>query len=433
MKKQVSLITFYLLLFTFLLMVAPRTHAQPTAVLGNSATPNFPQNITFELTLAEGHAVRNVALLYEVQKFSCIDAPARVPVALDGNRASWTWVLSRSGNLPPGAQVNWAWQLTAVDGSQTTTDWQTVTFSDTRFNWRTVSANGLHLSWYAGNDVGPLLLDAAVEATQRLENEMGIALQDDVQIFIYGDYDVMREAILFVQDWAGGVAFPEYNTILMGVPPNQASTWGVEVVPHELAHLIVGQYGRSCIGGSRPTWLNEGLAVYAEGPPSTGTLADIADGVQNNSFAPLRSLNGAFAADHSQAGIAYSQSYSVVAYLLESYGQAQMQALLRTLAEGDDYDAALTAVYGRNVDQIETEWRAAIGAPPRPIPPTATPFSAAAVATYAPSGFPETVPTPPAAAEPATQDGPRPQICGFIILLPLMMVGWNGRKRGWHS
>ena len=64
-----------------------------------------------------------------------------------------------------------------------------------------------------------------------------------------------------VQEWAGGVAFTEYNTILMGVPPNIVDTRGVDVVPHELAHLVIGQYGRSCVGGSRPTWLEEGLAV----------------------------------------------------------------------------------------------------------------------------------------------------------------------------
>ncbi|MCB8977274.1 MAG: hypothetical protein H6657_07605 [Ardenticatenaceae bacterium] len=70
----------------------------------------------------------------------------------------------------------------------------------------------------------------------------------------------------------------------------------------------------------------------------------------NNSFEPVRSLNGAFSAHGSAAGIAYSQSYSVVKFLLETYGQKQMQSLILTLAQGIGYDEALEAVYGFNVD-----------------------------------------------------------------------------------
>jgi len=242
-----------------------------------------------------------------------------------------------------------------------------------------------------------------------------------VQIFIYGDSEDMRQAVLYIQDWAGGVAFSEYNTILMGVPPDIAESWGRSTIRHELAHLVIGQFGRSCVGGSRPTWLDEGLAVYAEGPVQEALLSDIEQAVRDNTFEPLRSLSGPFPAHGPEAGIAYSQSYSVVAYLLEMYGQEKMQELLLTLAEGAGYDEALEQVYGFNVDGLEVAWREAIGARPRPIPATPTAIVAAAIATVVPAGAPRSLPT--AEAAPVSAPAPAsPGVCG-VGLIPLLLIG----------
>lgn len=425
------------LLFAFCLSLPVSLQAAPatqTAVspIRNEAILTFPSQVRFELELPAGHNIVQAELFYDVQKFSCIDVPARAPAELDGNLVSWTWVLSRSGNLPPGTSVDYWWVLTDAEGNETAVSPQTFTFTDDRYNWRIVEAENIRLHWYEGNQVGPTLLDASVDSLERLETEMGIRLEEPVDIYIYGSSADMRDAVLFVQEWAGGVAFTEFNTILMGVPPRIVDTWGVDVVPHELAHLVIAQYGRSCVGGSRPTWLDEGLAVYAEGPPDTETLADIRAGINDDAFEPLRSLSGSFAADHTQAGIAYSQSFSVVNYLLDTYGQEAMQTLLRRLAEGEPIDEALTAVYGLTTDTLESAWREAIGASARPIPPTPTPFAAAAVPTVALSGLPQTVPTPPAAAEPPPETAvPSPglSVCGLGLILPLMMIGL-GQRRG---
>ena len=185
----------------------------------------------------------------------------------------------------------------------------------------------------------------------------------------------------------------------------------------------------SCVGGSRPTWLNEGLAVIAEGEPSEAIQADIANGIASNSFEPVRSLNGAFSAHGPEAGIAYSQSYSVVQFLLETYGQAQMQELLLTLAKGTGYDAALEAVYGFNVDGLEQAWRQSLNLPLREIPPTPTAVSANAVPTIEPFGLPESVPTEPAAAATAvphsTSTGsPVGGLCNLTIF-PLLLIGFG--------
>ncbi|MFQ5401482.1 MAG: peptidase MA family metallohydrolase [Anaerolineae bacterium] len=391
----------------------------PITAVRNEAIPAFPDEVTFRLEVAADAPITGAVLTIDVEKFSCLEAETQVPVEVEGNTLEWTWVVSRFGNLPPGTTLWWEWTVTDASGRTTTTPRQELTFTDDRFQWRTVTADGVRVHWYRGDDVGPILLDAAVAGLARLQTEMGIELQDEVQFFIYGSSEDMRDAVLYVQNWAGAVAFNEFNVILMGVPPDIAETWGRSTVRHELAHLVVGQFGRSCVGGYRPTWLDEGLAVFAEGE----LQGDLDEGLQQNSFAPIRSLNGPFPADEGAAGVAYGQSYSVVAFLLEEYGQQKMQELLLTLAQGAGYDEALEQVYGFNVDGLELAWRASIGAPERPIPPTPTPLVAANIPTVAPPGVPRSVPTPPTAVAPSPPaKKPSTGICGLGII-PLLIVG----------
>ena len=422
-KAQTAIISILFLLITF-----PLAAQSTPTVLRNDVSVNYPNDMTFHLEVDDSSRIVEAELVYTVEQNSCLEATTAVPVEFENNEVDWTWEMVRSGNPPPGATLWWEWQLMLDDGQMVTTPRQTFTFVDDRFNWQTLTADKIQLHWYQGDQVGPMLLDAAVSGLDTLENEMGITLDDDVQLFIYGDSADMRDAVLYIQNWAGAVAFSEYNVILMGVPPSIAESWGKPTVRHELAHLVIGQYGRSCVGGSRPTWLNEGLAVYAEGEPQVHIVSDIEAGMRDNSFEPLRSLNGPFSSHGREAGIAYSQSYSTVDFMLNEYGQEPMQQLLLAMAAGETYDDALESVYGLNVDGIELAWREANSLPKRTIPPTPTPISAANLPTIVPQGLPESVPTPPSANEtavPRAEDSttsPSPSLCNAIVL-PMLLVG----------
>lgn len=402
--------------------ILPQPPPTPTiTVTHNEAVLDFPQSVTFRLDVQTARPLTAAALNYSTNRQSCLPAQTQVPVTPTGGSLEWQWVLSRSGSPPPGAQLSWYWTLTDDSGHMVITPPQTLPFSDPRYDWQQVSAGGVHVNWYRGDDVGPQLLQAALDALQRLQAEMGIQLEQDVQFFIYGSANDMRDAVLYVQDWAGALAFADYNIILMGVAPSQLESWGRPTVAHELAHLVVGQFGWSCVGGSRPTWLEEGLAMVAEGEPGDAVRQDIARGIEADAFVPVRSLNGAFSAHSADAGIAYSQSYSLVAFLLDTYGQQAMQQLLRVLANGAAYDQALAEVYGFNADGLETAWRAAIGAPPRQILPTPTPINPALIPTAVPLQAARSQPTPPAAASPPPQSGSAGP-CPAALIPPALLL-----------
>jgi hypothetical protein len=434
MRVRESSLIVFIMLFT-LLAAAGGVEAQSDQprVKSNEAVVDFPNEVIFRLELEDEWPVAEAELTYQVGRDSCIDAGTHVPVEVDGSALEWTWVMSRSGNPPPGAEMWWEWTVTDSAGNVFTTERETLKFSDDRYEWRMITSGGtensspIELYWYEGDEVGPVLLEAAESGLARLENDIGIEIDGPVQIFVYGDAADMRGALLYVQDWAGGLAFSDYNTILLGVPPHLAETWGSDTIRHELAHLVIGQFGRSCLGGSRPTWLEEGLATYAEGEPTEDVLDEIEQGIEDDDFQPVRSLNGAFPAHSESANAAYSQSYSLVDFLLQDYGQEALQTLILELAAAEGYDAALEKVYDFNADGLELAWRESIGAPARQIPATPTPLSAAAIPTVVPLNAAQSVPTPssvqPAntAADENTDAEEAPAgICGLGLATPLL-------------
>src|SRR6185436_14320735 len=127
---------------------------------------------------------------------------------------------------------------------------------------------------------------------------------------------------------------------------------------------LVGHLAFTCLG-SIPTWLNEGLAVYGEGGPEGDMQALFENAVTDNTLISVRSLSGNFSEDPTKAGLSYSESYSLVNFLIEEYGQEKMLALLRALRDGATVDEALQITYGFNIEGLEDAWREKIGAAPR--------------------------------------------------------------------
>jgi hypothetical protein len=154
----------------------------------------------------------------------------------------------------------------------------------------------------------------------------------------------------------------------------------------------------------------------------------------------VRSLSGGFSEVPSRAYLSYSQSYSIVKFLIETYGQDKMNALLITLRDGTTVDDALLTVYGFDIDGLENAWREAVGAAPQTAsaqpttqaPPTFVP-------TYVPfAGAPLVVtPTPHAiptssSAEPQTQPNGPPftltlmlaaVCCVLVLLIGVLALG----------
>jgi hypothetical protein len=246
----------------------------------------------------------------------------------------------------------------------------------------------------------------------------------------------MRDAILYEPGWTGGLAYPDYDIVIIGIGPSDVA-WGKRTQAHELTHVLVGHLTFSCLGAI-PTWLNEGLAVYGEGGPDEGGVRQLQEAIVADTLLPVRALSGGFAEDPAQANLSYSQSYSLVNFLIETYGRDKMLELLRALRDSATIDEALTQIYGFNVEGLEDEWRAGINAQPRapesvPTPttvptiiPTLIPISGAPVSFTAQpvppaaTALPLATPAPaPTGALPSPGDEPPPPRTSMASLLAI--------------
>ena len=111
----------------------------------------------------------------------------------------------------------------------------------------------------------------------------------------------------------------------------------------------------------------------------------IEDAIDGNSVLSLKAME-AQPGDPSTVNLYYGQSWHIVKYLIDTYGQGKYAALFAEFKRGSTVGDALTTVYGFDVDGLENEWRAANGLPARSAA-TATPTpssSATPAATLTP-------------------------------------------------
>ncbi len=344
-----------------LLVVSPILVQAQTglAILESSARPEFPSQLSFNLLAKSDIDITDIRLHYRVERDSFAQVTSEVQVEFIPHTSvatSWSWDMRKTGGLPPGSIVEYWWSVTDASGNRVSTAPLQVWFSDNRYLWQSLTEDELTLYWYRGEDsFAQEILAAAQEALARLAEDTGAHLTKSVSLYIYASTQELRGAMIFPQEWAGGVAYTGYGVIAIGIAPDNLR-WGKRATVHELAHLVTHQMTVNSYN-SLPTWLNEGLSMYAEGELEAIYAHYLEQGVAQNSFISVQSLASPFSAFSGQSYLAYAQSYSLVRFLINSYGQDKMLELLNTFKQGSSYDGALMMVYGFDTAGLETLWR----------------------------------------------------------------------------
>jgi len=408
-------ITIFLLLFGTIFLPAQSISAAPRADATNDQVMfSFPNTATFSATLTANAAITSVALEYGSKQQTCGDVVAKAfPQFTSAKTAQveWTWDMRQSGSLPPGATIWWRWRYTDETGAEFVSEQKTATWLDAAHNWQSLASpsGDLRLHYYDKSETfAKSMLDAGVEGLRRNKEQAGLTTGAPVDLYVYPNYDDMKSAILYEPSWTGGMAFPEYDIFIMGISSSDA-TWDQNTVIHELTHVLIGHFTFSCIG-TVPTWLNEGLAMFSEGKLDSHMQAQLDQAIRDNTLLSVRSLNGGFSELPDKANLSYSQSQSIVSFLIATYKQEKMTQLLSALRDAKPIDAALTEVYGFDTDGLEDAWRKSVNAQPRNVSaqPTIQP-TPTQVPTYVPvSGAPLAVTPTPYVIPTSSLDRPTP-------------------------
>jgi hypothetical protein len=416
------------LILTFSLLPLAGASAAPRAeVTNNTVAFSFPETATFSATIISDTEITSIVLEYGNEQLTCGEVVAKAfPEFTPSTTAtvSWIWDMRQSGSLPPGAKLWWRWHVADKNGGESLSETKTATWLDNKYDWKTITQGDINFHWYSGDETfAKDLLNAAQGGLTLLKNDAGLAPESPINLYIYANNNDMKDAILYEPSWTGGQAFPEQNIVILGI--SQADLdWGRSSIVHELTHVLVGHLTFSCLGDV-PTWLNEGLAVYSEGPLDPQSQVQLDYAIRYNQLLSVRSLSAGFSEVSDKANLSYSQSYSIVKFLIETYDRDKMNALLTTLRDGTNIDDALTNIYGFDVDGLEDAWRWAIGAGPRL---ASNRPAALATPTFVPtivpvSGAPLAVTPTPYAVPTSSLGGTSPLSSGPSLSLTIALLG----------
>jgi len=359
-----------LLLGTLLLAAGLVRADDAIRVLADSAVVNFGRSVDFDLEVEAEAGVEEVTLFYRLVGEN---VTVRVPLAVSdtvrpGQRNfEHTWGLE-PGQLAVGARLEYRWRIVDKAGQVLETPFMPFSYDDDRFTWKTLQDGQIVLFYYGSNQAqAQRLMGYATQALVRLQDEVGITLDQPVRIYVYQSKSDMSLAL-----YSRSEAF-DANIVTLGVAVDRStllilgSHSDVEgTMAHELSHIVVGQATENPYG-VLPRWLDEGLAMKAEGELPSGNQRALQDAIEADQLISVRSLSG-YANDPAEVDLFYGEVYSLVDFMLENLGKEKMAALLAEFRAGQTQEQALQRTYGFGVDELDRQWRASLGLDLRPTP-----------------------------------------------------------------
>ncbi|MEA1959438.1 MAG: peptidase MA family metallohydrolase [Chloroflexota bacterium] len=337
-------------------------------ILSSDAKAQFPYSITFSMEAMSTSDIVDVDIEIQADRRSLVPQSYRSDTDFESDQnvdVSWTWNMFETGGIPPGTDIEYRWIIEDASGESFESASSVVKYDDSRYDWNSLSSGQITLYWYEGSSsFAQQLIDAADEALDRLSGEFGVSLEQPITFYIYADAWDLQGSLVYADVWTGGMAFPAYDTIMLGIKVDNLD-WGVRAVAHEVGHLVIG---RLVFGpfGWLPTWLDEGVAMNAEGDLNDDFQDRLDEAIADDALFSVRSISSAFPADSNDARLSYAESYSVVRFLVDNYGSDELLELLDVFKQGNTDDEALTQVYGFDSDGLDEAWRASLGLGPRP-------------------------------------------------------------------
>jgi len=333
-------------------------------VTSSSAQSDFPNGLTFQLRATSNSTFEDVRLVYEIG----IEGIRNTSVPQCSGTTSVTCRDQLSGGrrdtIIPGAEITYFWRLTS-GGETQETEPQQITYEDSRFEWKTLTEGNMTLWYYDGSeDDAREILVAAYQSEQESAALLQTTVDYPVKVFLYATAEDMQPAILSDNDEGvvtlGEVVYSDTAMVAADSAPEA-------IARHEVAHIVQ----RAALPGAynAPDWAIEGMAVYMQPEPLSNQRNAIESAIQDNDVFSVRSMSSATSgAISGNVSLFYGEAWSLVDFLIETYGEEKFAEYFRAINSGAGDAGALEQVYGFNQDGLENAWRESVGLPPRDAP-----------------------------------------------------------------
>lgn len=333
------------------------TRAATVAVQTDTATVDFPQQITFHLVVDAPQPVTGLEL-----RLSVANDPVTEVVRPQFQPGAHLDVSYQRGMLInylfPGVELAYSWRLTEQDGSVLETPEKRVRYMDQRFQWITLTKGQVTL-YYSGGDrpFAQEALDTTVRSLDRFKQAFGVQDDRPVTVLMYGSTRDFSSALPpNSAEWVGGQASPQLRLIMLGVQAGDTSEIH-RILSHEAVHIVIAQVTNNPFNDT-PRWLDEGLASYYQEVQDDRYDAILKQAIRAGRLDSVKALNSTFPDDPTLALLAYAESESIVRFIIETKGQDKMAALLHTFPEGVTYNNAVQKSLGISLDELDRQWKA---------------------------------------------------------------------------
>jgi hypothetical protein len=323
-----------------------------------SATASFPEWIAFQLDVESSATITTVELFWTAAGTPTLSIAE--PTITASPRVQLVHEIDMTIHyLPPGVDIIYFWRVTDDRGDVSESERKTLFYMDERYDWRTQSDGPVTLYWYTGNDAFALvILGSASRTLDQLESRFGVVSTQPMRIVIYGnERDFNRSLPPNSAEWIGGQAYPELNLIFAVITPGSGDAQEIRrMIPHEVSHLALNQATANPYN-SPPNWLDEGLAVYNQEAVESRFEQILERAVRDGRLIPVRALNSSFPLDPDQALLSYAESWSIVTYIIEEFGDQAMADLIAVFREDASYDDAVERSLGITIDELDAGWK----------------------------------------------------------------------------
>jgi hypothetical protein len=325
-----------------------------------TATPSFPDVIDFSFSAQTGEAIQRVELLFNAVGEETLHLIT--PDVAEDERTAFDFGLNMFQNYyPPGLDLEYRWRVTSASGAVTESEQQIVGWYDTRFDWTSIASDQVTVYTYDTNDnFAEEILASAQGTIDDLETEYGIERSEPLRVWVYNSQaDLGGATEPNSEPWIAGVSYPGRFLILAAVPDGNSMELR-RVIPHEVSHQVLFQATENPFNFTA-TWLDEGIATYNQDVGTDDYVALVEQAVAADALMPIETLNMSFPYDDTFQ-LAYAESYSIVSYIIQTYGEEALGDVLNAYKDGVTHEEAVQAGLGVSVEELDQQWQESLGA-----------------------------------------------------------------------
>ncbi len=409
--------------------------AHADATIESSPIENgYPKQLLFKLTASAPVEIKEVTLRYTVQGAGT-SASGKPEEFTPGKSVTTSVKVDTSPNtnwIPAGVDITWHWELVLADGTTTVQPEQKFLYLPPGKEWKTAQNDIAVVYFYGARES---LAAKFLDAIKGTYDEHGKTLLKTelplkpVKLVLMGTSDELKEA-----SPSKGTTLDNSRTVVTcGFRPGNTANLifstvqcggsdPVDTVRHEFGHILNAAAGEGSLV-KLPTWIEEGLAVYAQDNADDYVAAFSAATRSSRGLIPFRQMSQPVS-DQNQVILQYGQGFMMTKYLIDTYGVPKLNQLLGLTKKNTRFDEALKTTYNFDIDGFEKEFTAAVtGARATP---TAAPTVRPQQQTQ-PTVAPTSAPRPSAATNTSSSGDDFPSkttvvIGGAVLMLLLLAV-----------